>query len=211
MAEASGTLPAPGDITAALDRVLARPEFNPPPETALDRLRQWLTEQWNAWWDALRKLLFEGIGDVVTTSWVIETIVIALVVALLVVLVRRLPRRTRRAGDVDVVPPAADDATAGARAQLAAAAAAAAAGRFLEAAHALYLGAVLWLAAAGHLRFDDATTGEEYARALPRAGFGGPFRALLATFYPLAFGDRPATTEAYARMRAAATAMGVPE
>ncbi len=211
MAEPSGTLPAPADIAAAIDRVLARPEFNPPPETALDRLREWLSGQWDAWYGALRRLLLEGVGDVVMTSWVIETIVIALIVALLVVLARRLPRMRRRARPLDGVPAAADDPTAGARAQLVAAATAAAAGRYLDAAHALYLGVVLWLSASGHLRFDDATTGEEYARVLPREGVGGPFRALLATFYPLAFGDRPATTEAYARMRAAATAMGVPE
>jgi hypothetical protein len=211
MAEPSGTLPAPGDIVAALDRVLARPEFNPRPETALDRLRAWLSAQWDEWYRALQRLFFDGVGDVIMTSWVIESIVIALVVVLLVVLARRLPSVKRRAREHDVAPASADDPTGGARAQLAAAATAAAAGRFLEAAHALYLGVVLWLSASGQLRFDDATTGEEYARALPRDGVGGPFRALLATFYPLAFGDRPATTEAYARMRAAATAMGVPE
>lgn len=211
MTEATGTLPAAGAIAEALDRVLARPEFNPRPESPLDRFREWLTAQWTAWWNALRELLFDGIGSVVTTSWVIEVIVIALVVALLVVLARRLPQRARRTALPVAGAALADDDTAAARAQLAAAATAAAAGRFLDAAHALYLGVVLWLAASGSLRFDDATTGEEYARALPRDGVGAAFRTLLSTFYPLAFGDRPATTDAYARMRAAATAMGVPE
>lgn len=211
MAEPSGTLPTPGAIQAALDRVLARPEFNPLPDGVLDRLQRWLWREWNGLWNEIRKLLFEGVGNVVTTSWVIEVAVIALLLAAVVVLVRRLRARlprTRRP-----IEPALDvtDPTAAARVQLAAAAAAAAAGRFLEATRALYLGVVLWLDATGRLRFDDAATGEEYARTLPRDGTGAAFRALLATFYPLAFGDRPATTEAYARMRAAATAMGVPE
>jgi hypothetical protein len=110
------------------------------------------------------------------------------------------------------VPPAPEilDATTAARVRLATAASAAADGRFLDAARALYLGVVLWLSAAGQLRFDEAATGEEYARRLPGEA-GGAFRALLATFYPLAFGGRPATTDAYARMRAAASALGVPE
>ncbi len=211
MAEPSATLPAPGAIEEALARVLARREFAPPPESVGDDLWRWLVRQWSAAWSWLRRVMLEGLGDVVGTSWLVELIVVVLAIAATVLVVRRLRQRPPPSGVVATEAAVPDDATRTARERLAAAAAAADAGRHLEAARALYLGVVLWLAARGQVRFDDATTGEEYARALPRDVARGPFRTLLAAFYPLAFGERPATADVYARMRDAASAMGVPE
>lgn len=211
MAEPSATLPAPGAIEETLARVLARREFAPPPEGVGDELWRWLARQWDSTWSWIRRAFLEGLGDVVGTSWLVELIVVLLVVAAVVLLIRRLRQRLPAGTVFAPAAPPADDATRAARDRLAAAAAAAAAGRHLEAARALYLGVVLWLSACGQVRFDDATTGEEYARALPRDAARGPFRTLLAAFYPLAFGERPATADVYARMRSAASAMGVPE
>lgn len=211
MAEPSATLPAPGAIEEALGRVLARPEFAPPVDGVADELWRWLARQWETAWSWLRRAFLDGLGEVVATSWLVELVVVVLVVAAVTLLLRRLRHRlpAGTVGDRGTRP--VDDATRAARERLAAAAAAATAGRHLEAARALYLGVVLWLAARGQVRFDDATTGEEYARALARDAVRTPFRTLLAAFYPLAFGERPATADVYARMREAASAMGVPE
>jgi hypothetical protein len=211
VSEPSAPLPAPGAIEEALARVLARREFALPQERVGDDLWRWLLRQWEAAWSWLRRVFLEGLGDVVATSWLVELVVVVLAVVGAALLVRRLRRHLPSSAVLAADAPVADDATRAAREHLAAAAAAADAGRWLEAARALYLGVVLWLAARGQVRFDDATTGEEYARALPRDLARGPFRTLLTAFYPLAFGERPATADVYARMRGAASAMGVPD
>jgi hypothetical protein len=136
---------------------------------------------------------------------------VALTVLLVVATVRQLRRRgvasaraARAPGDAGASAPDA------ALPHLRAAGAAAEAGDFLAAAHALYAGVVLWLDAAHALRWDESTTGAEYARALAGGPHEPPFRALLAAFDPVAWGARPDVAGAYARMRTAATTMGVP-
>jgi hypothetical protein len=85
------------------------------------------------------------------------------------------------------------------------------AGRYAEAMHALYRGVLLWLDELGHARFDEGKTGGEYARELRASELRPPFRALLSSFYPVAFGGRTGEAGAWRAMRGAASSMGVPE
>ena len=84
-------------------------------------------------------------------------------------------------------------------------------GKFLEAAHELYQGVVLWLDGLGRARYEEHKTGFEYARELRGSDLHSPYRSLLEAFYPVAFGGRPAHRDAYRRMRSLASEMGVPE
>ena len=93
---------------------------------------------------------------------------------------------------------------------LAAAAELAAAGRYLEASRELYLGAILWLDGTGRARYQESKTGKEYARELSGSPLLKPFRKLLGTFYPIAFGGRPADRDSFEEMRSAAETTGVP-
>lgn len=205
---AGAALPNAAGVDAALARVLTRPEFQAPRETALDHLSRWLGEQVRL---AIR-WLWSQIGPLhgaFGTPWVADVVLVVLAVALAAVAVRQLRRRRRGPGGAAHRSPSPGSEPDEAGAYLRAAAAAARAGDFLPAAHALYRGVVLSLDAAGALRADDSATGAEYARALRGGPHEAGFAALLHAFYPVAYGGRPDAAGAYGRMCEAAAALGV--
>ncbi|MBI3845581.1 MAG: DUF4129 domain-containing protein [Planctomycetes bacterium] len=203
-------LPNATDIGAAMERVFARPEFRPPEKNFLDRIREWAWERLHDFLGAV----WSRIGPSVANRWVGWFVLVALG-AVFVFLLMRLLRSVIRSSEA-VHRSATGGPTTSERTRLAAephlraAGEHAAAGRFLEAAHALYFGAVLWLDEAGHARFEQSKTGEDYAREVGAKGLGSGFRALLRAFYPVAFGGRAAARDTYERMRSAASEIGVP-
>jgi len=198
------------EIDAAVARVLARPEFHEPPPTPWQRFTEWCGErlrelsEWFRGWELDAETVRDA-GDVVL--WVAGAATLALVGLALVNLLRgRRWRDGVRPSSVAVQAAAARSFEA----ELAAATAAAAAGAFLAAAHALYLAVLLWLDGARLARFGDDKTGAEYARELAPGSVRQGFVALLAAFYPVAYGGRADAAGAYARMRALAAQMGMP-
>jgi uncharacterized protein DUF4129 len=202
-------LPAADDVRSALDRVFARPEFQPPQPSSWDRFREGL-------WELARRILrpiFDAAGEALGNRWVAWIVVLVLgsfLVWLVIRTLRSVARSSDRVHRSGPAAAAAESARLAAEPHLRAAAEHASGGRFLEAAHALYLGAVLWLDEAGHARYEQSKTGEDYVREIGRTSLASPFRAMLRTFYPVAFGGRAAARETWDRMRAAASEMGVP-
>lgn len=205
-------LPTAAAVDAAVARVLARPEFQEAPPTVWERLWTWMREHLAAWWERLRAFLALDPGTVRETGetllWVVSVIGLAIVlVTLLRLLDGRRPARSVPAASVLVDEPRARSLAEA----LSAAAAAAGAGAFLAAAHTLYLAVLLWLDAHGHARFSEDKTGGEYEREVHPGTLRTAFGGMLRVFYPVAYGGRADAPAAYARMRALASEMGVPE
>lgn len=209
MTEPLQGLPDPAAVAGALERVYARPEFRPPEPGLLDGV-------WARVGAAIRGIFgwVWGVLDAGASGALVAYLAIALMLAAAAWIAVRWIRSSsrdpgasarRKAGAVVTRAPAR-----GPREPIEAAARLAAAGRFVEAAHALYEGAILWLDDARHARFDPSKTGGEYAREIRPAPLAGAFRALLRAYYPVAFGGRPDAKGAFDRMREAADAMGVP-
>ena len=203
-------LPSAADVGAAIDRVFARPEFRPPEKGVVERLREWVGERLRDFFGGV----WSHIGPSIANRWVGWFVLIALGAVFFFLLIRLLRSIVRSSDAVHrssiVGPDASERTRLAAEPQLRAAGEHAAAGRFLEAVHALYLGAVLWLDEEGHARFEQSKTGEEYSREVGAKGLSSPFRSLLRAFYPVAFGGRLAARDTYERMRSAASEMGVP-
>lgn len=206
------SLPTAAAVDAAVARVLARPELQEAPPTVWQRLWTWLREHLAEWWERIRALLALDPGTVQQTGetllWVASVIGLAIVVVMLFRVLdgRRLPRSAPATSVLVDEPRARSLAEA-----LAAAAAAAGAGAFLAAARTLYLAVLLWLDAHGHARFADDKTGSEYEREVHPGTLRTAFGSMLRAFYPVAYGGRADAPAAYARMRALASQMGVPE
>ena len=205
-------LPTGPQVSQALERVYARPELAPREPGMMDGVREAIGRvlmriaEYLARFFALRTEsppLFYGV------LIVLVAIGLALLVYMILGTLARLqekdaPPRPARA------PSGAIDARARSAAEWEEAARrAAAAGRFREAAVALYQALLLRLEAAGVLRYDPAKTPGDYRRETqrdPRAA--GALTAFLRGFEPAVFGGRALDAAGYDRLRGAAGEAG---
>ncbi|HEU0301268.1 MAG TPA: DUF4129 domain-containing protein [Longimicrobium sp.] len=204
-------LPTAAQVDEALRRVYARPELQPRRPGPLDGFREWRRRMWariGEW--------FSSFGDLRSDNPVIYWLVIGLLVAAGLAILFFLVRNTlARLGEEAAAPrPVRPAGPVNARARTAGeweeeARRAAAAGRFRDAAVALYQALLLRLEAAGVLRYDPAKTPGDYrreARRDPRAA--GALTAFLRGFEPAVFGGRALDGDGYERLRAAAAEAG---
>lgn len=199
------------EVRAALERVYARPELAPPQPGLMDGFND-LVRRFGAriseWFDSFGSLRSEN----PVVYWLVMGSLILLGVAIVVYFVRstllRLedtgaPRRAPRpAGVIDARARTAGEWEEEARR-------AAAAGRFRDAAVALYQALLLRLEAAGVVRYDPAKTPGDYRRESrrdPRAA--GALTSFLRGFEPVVFGGRALDAAGYERLRGAAGEAG---
>ncbi|HEX2078152.1 MAG TPA: DUF4129 domain-containing protein [Longimicrobium sp.] len=204
-------LPSAAQVDEAVRRVYTRPELQPREPGPLDGFREWRRRLW-----ARLGEWFASFGDLRSESpvvyWLVIGVLAAAGLAILFFLVRNTlarleergaaPRRVRPAGPVNARARTAAEWEEEARR-------AAAAGRFRDAAVALYQALLLRLESAGVIRYDPAKTPGDYrreARRDPRAA--GALTAFLRGFEPAVFGGRPLDGEGYERLRAAAAEAG---
>lgn len=200
------------EVAAALARVYARPEFS---EQRLHPLLQWVVDTWNAIesWIGERLLSFAQLEHTAPVLFwlVLAGLGLMLVAALghIVFALRRAVRgQERHAHARDATPVTRleerDPAHWERRARDAAAA-----GRFREAALALYHAVVLRLDQQGAVRFRPGKTAGEYRReALRAAALGRPFERFLRIFHPLAFGPRTPDSAGWESLRSKAAELG---
>jgi hypothetical protein len=206
------SLPTEAQVRAALERVYARPELAPPAPGPLDGVRA-----------AIGRLLgrigqwFNSFGDLRSDSPIVYWLVMGALIALGLGIIGYFIYNTLlRLGNADPAPRAARGPAGAidARARTAGeweeeAARAAAAGRFRDAAVALYQALLLRLEAAGVVRYDPAKTPGDYrreARRDPRAS--GALSSFLRGFEPVVFGGRALDAAGYDRLRGAAGEAG---
>ena len=203
-------IPSAAQVNEALTRVYARPELQPQKSGALDAFREWRREMF-----ARLGQWMSRFGDRRSDSPVVYWLVIGLLVAAGVAIVGLLLWNTfSRLEERGTPRPAARGPAVNARARTAAewedeARRAAAAGRFRDAAVALYQALLLRLETAGALRYDPAKTPGDYrreARRDPRAA--GALTAFLRGFEPAVFGGRVLDAAGYDRLRGAAGEAG---
>lgn len=200
------------EVRAALERVYARPELaprQPGPLDGLGELVRRLFARIGDWFGSFGHLRSEN----PVVYWLVLGTLIVLGLAIIVYFIHstlsRLaegdaaPRVARgRSGLVDARARTAGEWEEEARR-------AAAAGRFREAAVALYQALLLRLEAAGVLRYDPAKTPGDYrreARRDPRAA--GALTAFLRGFEPVVFGGRALDAAGYEGLRGAAGEAG---
>jgi hypothetical protein len=200
--------PSADTVDAALARVFARSEFAEREASGLLRLvsdlgrafRQWIGSLLSAWVPERWHPAF---------TWLIIVVVSLLALWALASMVRALvgsPRRDPATPGQPAVGLPVEDAEA----WEAAARAAAAAGRFRDAAIALYLAAVLRLEERGILRYHAGKTPGDYraeARSHPESR--GPFDTFIRQFLPVAFGARTPDAAAFQALRSTAVELGV--
>lgn len=206
------SLPTEAEVRAALERVYARPELAPRAPGLFDGVRA-----------AIGRLLrrvgewFGGFGDLRGDSPIVYWLVMGTLIALGLAIIAYFIRNTLlRLGEQDAAPrPArAPPGAIDARARTAAeweeeARRAAAAGRYRDAAVALYQALLLRLEASGVLRYDPAKTPGDYrreARKTPQAA--GALTSFLRGFEPVVFGGRALDAAGYDRLRGAAGEAG---
>lgn len=201
---------SPEEVSRALEEILARPEFAPPPPSPV---LDWISQALGAVWDFLRGL-FPGFALGEGARGILFWLVIATLALTGLLLALRLARyrpkgqwrpRTRTrggpaAGREEAAPTTADGWETLARDL-------AARGRWREAAMALYQAVLQRLAARGTIRLDPAKTPGDYRRESRRdAESHRLLDAFLRRFEPLAFGGRTADAEAFERLLEAAGA-----
>ncbi|HVH12581.1 MAG TPA: DUF4129 domain-containing protein [Longimicrobium sp.] len=206
------TLPTEPQVRAALERVYARPELAPQEPGALDGIRaafgRLMARVWE-WFGSFGALR----GDNPIVYWLVLGALIALGLAIVGYFIYNTLVRLG-AQDAAPRPVRAPGASIDARARTAAqweeeARRAAAAGRYREAAVALYQALLLRLEASGALRYDPAKTPGDYrreARKAPQAA--GALASFLRGFEPAVFGGRPLDAAGYDRLRGAAGEAG---
>jgi hypothetical protein len=196
-------------VDAALVRVLARPEFAARESSGLLRLvsdlgkafRQWIGSLLSAWVPEQWHPAF---------TWLIVVVVSLLALWALVTMVRALVGSPGRGDAAEPVQAAVGLPVEDAAAWEAAARAAAAAGRFRDAAIALYLAAVLRLEERGILRYHAGKTPGDYrAEARSHPASRGPFDTFIRQFLPIAFGARTPDAAAFQALRTTAVDLGV--
>jgi hypothetical protein len=206
------SLPTEPQVRAALERVYARPELAPPEPGPLDGIR--------AFFGRLMGRLFDWLssfGSLRTDSPIVYWLVMGSLIALgLGIVLYFIHNTLLRLGASDPAPrvEAGPGGAIDARARTAAeweeeARRAAAAGRFRDAAVALYQALLLRLEAAGALRYDPAKTPGDYrreARRSPQAA--GALTGFLRGFEPVVFGGRALDAAGYERLRGAAGEAG---
>jgi hypothetical protein len=206
------SLPTEPQVRAALERVYARPELAPRPPGPLDGVREALGR-------VLRRIgdWFGSFGDLRGESPVVYWLVMGALIALGLAIIAYFIRNTLlRLGEQDAAPRVArgPGAAIDARAQTAGewedeARRAAAAGRYRDAAVALYQALLLRLEAAGALRYDPAKTPGDYRRETRRAPqAAGALTSFLRGFEPVVFGGRALDAAGYDRLRGAAGEAG---
>lgn len=205
-------LPTDPQVREALERVYARPELAPRQPGPLDGLREAIGRALGRLWD-----LLTGIGGANGESPVLRWVVMGVLIALGLGIIGYFVYNTLlRLGDADPAPRAAPlpEGAVDARVRTAAeweeqARRAAAAGRYREAAVALYQALLLRLEASGALRYDPAKTPGDYrreARKAPQAA--GALGSFLRGFEPVVFGGRALDAAGYDRLRGAAGEAG---
>ena len=206
------SLPTEEQVRAALERVYARPELAPRPPGPLDGIRAALGRLMRRVWE-----WFDRFGDLRGDSPVVYWLVMGTLIALgLAIIIYFIHNTLLRLGEQDAAPRPArgPGAPIDARDRTAAewedeARRAAAAGRFRDAAVALYQALLLRLEAAGVLRYDPAKTPGDYrreARKAPQAA--GALASFLRGFEPVVFGGRALDAAGYDRLRGAAGEAG---
>ncbi len=204
-------VPSAAQVNQALQRVYARPELQPPEPGPLDGFREWRRQMF-----ARLGQFFSRFGDLRSDSpffyWLIIAILVAAGLAIIGYLLWSTLSRLEERGATP--RPAAVQGAVNARARTAGewedeARRAAAAGRFREAAVALYQALLLRLEAAGAVRYDPAKTPGDYRREARRdAKAAGTLAAFLRGFEPVVFGGRTLDGEGYEQLRAAAAGAG---
>jgi hypothetical protein len=206
------TLPTEPQVRAALERVYARPELAPPQPGPFDGIR--------AFFGRLMGRLFDwlsGLGSLRGDNPIVYWLVIGALIALGLGIVVYFIRNTLlRLGAADPAPRVerGPGAVIDARARTAGewedeARRAAAAGRYREAAVALYQALLLRLEAAGTLRYDPAKTPGDYRREAKRSPqAAGALTGFLRGFEPVVFGGRRLDAAGYERLRGAAGEAG---
>ncbi|MGE3268076.1 MAG: DUF4129 domain-containing protein [Chloroflexota bacterium] len=193
----------PGQL-AALDEILARPEFQAPLgqnllAEYLARFRNWLWS-WLLWLlSPLRSLFGDGVG-VDGAAVMYGALAAGIIVLVVVVVLVRRWTRGRLAGDAAL----ADVQAAGpaqATDELARAQALAGAGDVRQAVHHHYLAVLLRLDELDHLRFDGALTNRELLPRLAAWELAEPFEALVARFDRLWYGQTTCSPAEYAEFR----------
>ena len=205
------SLPTEPQVRAALERVYARPELAPRQPGPTDGISDFLRRVWaavNDW--------FSSFGALRSDSPVVYWLVMGSLIALGLGIVAYFVYRTLSGleGGEHVRVPRGPGPAVDARARTAgeweeAARRAAAAGRFREAAVALYQALLLRLEAAGVIRYDPSKTPGDYrreARRSPQAA--GALTAFLRGFEPVVFGGRALDAAGYDRLRGAAGEAG---
>jgi hypothetical protein len=203
-------LPGAAEVERALAEVYARPELSPPQPSPL---RVWLGELWSALREWLSGMLpgFQlGEGELRVLSWLVIAVLVIVAVVVLVHLAEASAGSWRSrewvseagSGKREEAPTSAEGWEEAARR-------AAAAGRWREAALALYQGLLRRLEARGTLRYDAAKTPGDYRRELRTdPALAGTFEAFLRRFEPVAFGARPLDASGYDRLQALAAQAG---
>jgi hypothetical protein len=205
-------LPTGEQVHAALERVYARPELAPPAPSPLDPVQELLRRimaRIGDWFGSFGDLR----GENPVVYWLVMGTLIVVGAAIVAHFIRSTLASLDGPGPARAAPPA-PGAVVDARARTAGewedeARRAAAAGRFRDAAVALYQALLLRMEAAGALRYDPAKTPGDYrreARRDPRAA--GALTAFLRGFEPVVFGGRALDAAGYDRLRGAAGEAG---
>jgi hypothetical protein len=201
--------PDAAEVGRALDRVFARREFT---TGELPGLLQLLRDTWDAFRSWVSSQLLRMLPDSVPPAlgWLVLGLLVLLAAWSLAVLVRgelarRRPRREAAVGAVPAVP-----GPRHAAAWEAAARDAAAAGRFRDAALALYVATVLRLEERGAVRYHSGKTPGDYrgeAKADPTTG--PRFDLFIGQLLPMAYGPRSPDANSFDSLRRAAMELGV--
>jgi hypothetical protein len=198
-------LPTGPEVAGALERVYARPEFQPRPPGVTEPIRAAIARAW-AW---VRGLL-DGLPGFGGDSELLERLLVIVLVVAAAAIVAYLLHQTLAGlagGGARASGNGPDDSEPGARSLPAAgwealAARLAADSRHREAALALYQALLLRLEHRGALRYDAAKTPGDYLREARAHPQGRRLATFLRAFEPVAFGGRPIDHEGYARLRA---------
>jgi hypothetical protein len=201
--------PDAAEVGRALDRVFARREFT---TRELPGLLQLLRDTWDSFRSWISSQLLRMLPDSVPPAlgWLVLGLLVLLAAWSLAVLVRgelarRRPRRQVAAGAVPAAPGPRDAA-----AWEAAARDAAAAGRFRDAALALYVATVLRLEERGTVRYHAGKTPGDYRSEVKADPTTGPsFDLFVRQFLPVAYGPRSPDAGSFNSLRSAAAELGV--
>jgi hypothetical protein len=201
--------PDAAEVGRALDRVFDRREFT---TRELPGVLQLLRDTWDAFRSWVSSQLLRMLPDSVppAVGWLILGLLVLLAAWSLAVLVRgelarRRPRRPGVGGAVAAAPVPRDAA-----AWEAAARDAAAAGRFRDAALALYVATVLRLEERGTVRYHSGKTPGDYRREAKADPTAGPsFDLFIRQFLPVAYGPRSPDAISFDSLRSAAAELGV--
>lgn len=201
-----------GEVSRTLAEVLARPEFQPPPPSPIRDLLVRIFDWMGARLADLVEWLFPNLGAV--AGPVFNQVAVAVLVVVGLVLLVRLGRMALEAyrgrgeeagadGGEHARPPTATDWELRAKR-------AAEAGRWREAAVALYHAVVHRLADRGKVRLDPSKTPGDYRREVKDdPALSSAMKSFVRSFEPVAFGPGSPDARSYRRLRTVAETLGV--